>query len=150
VPIRQVFALGRFPVTCEEHDRFAAATSRMRADDSGWGSGHRPVINVSWQDATAYCEWLSQQTGWRYRLPTEAEWEYAARAGTESRWSFGDEEAGLDSHDWHRAIQGWFSRRLLRAAAWPRIAERPPATAREANSARRPTGSSPEKRTLAG
>jgi formylglycine-generating enzyme required for sulfatase activity len=106
VSIPQVFALGRFPVTFEEYDRFAAATWRRKPPDQGLGRGRRPVVNVSWQDAAAYCDWLSQQTGRRYRLPTEAEWEYAARAGTESRWSFGDEEADLDTHGWYRANSG--------------------------------------------
>ena len=63
-------------------DTVARATGRKRPDDNGWGRGTRPVVNVSWEDANAYTAWLSKQTGHRYRLPTEAEWEYAARGGT--------------------------------------------------------------------
>ena len=58
--------------------------------DAGWGRGNRPVINVSWNDAQAYAEWLSRKTGERYRLLSEAEWEYVARAGTSTRFSWGD------------------------------------------------------------
>jgi formylglycine-generating enzyme required for sulfatase activity len=84
------FAMGRFEVTFAEYDKFAEATGRNKPDDWGWGRDNRPVINVSWYDATAYAEWLSQQTGQKYRLPTEAEWEYAARAGTETKYWWGN------------------------------------------------------------
>lgn len=60
-------------------------------DDNGWGRADRPVIDVSWNDAQQYIGWLNQQTGKEYRLPTEAEWEYAARAGSTHKYSWGNE-----------------------------------------------------------
>jgi formylglycine-generating enzyme required for sulfatase activity len=76
------FELGKYEVTFEEYDLFAAATGRDKPNDQGWERGDRPVINVSWKDAVAYAAWLSEVSGKPYRLPSEAEWEYAARAGT--------------------------------------------------------------------
>ena len=87
------FSIGRYEVTFTEYDRFAAATGRSRPDDSGWGRGRRPVINVSWYDAMEYARWLSGETGRRYRLPTEAEWEYAARAGTHTSRYWGNDSS---------------------------------------------------------
>ncbi len=83
------FAISRAEVTFADYDRFARATDRRLPDDKGWGRGDRPVVNVSWEDAVAYTRWLSTQTGALYRLPTEAEWEYAARAGTRSFFWWG-------------------------------------------------------------
>lgn len=83
------FGIGKYEVTFEEYDHFAKASDRKLPRDRGWGRGRRPVINVSWIDAVSYAEWLSGQTGQRYRLPTEAEWEYAARAGTDTPFSTG-------------------------------------------------------------
>ncbi len=84
------FAMGMYEVTFAEYDKFADATGKSKPDDEGWGRGNRPVINVSWYDAIAYAKWLSNQTGKNYRLPTEAEWEYAARAGTETKYWWGN------------------------------------------------------------
>jgi formylglycine-generating enzyme required for sulfatase activity len=91
VSIAQPFAIGKYEITFDEYDRFARASGRELPPDSAWGRGKRPVINVSWEDAVAYAGWLSERTGKRYRLPTEAEWEYAARAGTQTRYWWGDE-----------------------------------------------------------
>ena len=94
-PVHEVevasFALGVYEVTFEEYERFVSATRRDRPNDWGWGRGGRPVINVSWEDAQAYAAWLSDETGEDYRLPSESEWEYAARAGTTTRYSWGQD-----------------------------------------------------------
>jgi len=83
--------IGRYPITFEDYARFSSSISRRLPNDQGWGRGRQPVINVSWDDAVEYAKWLSEQTGKRYRLPTEAEGEYAARAGTETDYWWGNE-----------------------------------------------------------
>ena len=98
VMIGRRFAIGRYPVTFAEYDHFCAVTKREKPLDQGWDRGRRPVINVNWRDAVAYCEWLSHETGKSYRLPTEAEWEYACRAGTTTRYECGDEISVRDAN----------------------------------------------------
>lgn len=103
LPVREVgipraLAVGVHEVTFEAYDRFAAETGRVRPGDERWGRGRHPAINVSWDEARAYLAWLSDETGERYRLPTEAEWEYFARAGSETPWFFGTDPKALCTH----------------------------------------------------
>lgn len=85
------FAISEMPVTFADYQLFVKATGAKMPDDRGWGGGRHPVINVTWQDANAYTEWLSEQTGSSYRLPSEREWEYAAKAGTLTDYWWGKE-----------------------------------------------------------
>ncbi len=84
ITIRRAFAVGKTEVTFTQWDACVAdgGCRGHRAADYGWGRGERPVIGVSWLDAQAYVQWLGRKTGHQYRLLSEAEWEYAARAGT--------------------------------------------------------------------
>jgi formylglycine-generating enzyme required for sulfatase activity len=98
VTIGRRFALGKYPVTFAEYDAFCSGIGRPPPDDRGWGRGRRPVIMVSWHDAQAYCEWLFKETGKPYRLPSEAEWEYACRAGTTTPYSCADTITDTDAN----------------------------------------------------
>jgi formylglycine-generating enzyme required for sulfatase activity len=89
VTFRKPFLIGKYEVTFDEYDVFARLTRHLLPSDENWGRRRRPVINVSWEDAVAYAGWLSEQTGKRYRLPTEAEWEHAVRAGTQTAYWWG-------------------------------------------------------------
>ena len=91
VVIAQPIAVGRFAVTFEEWDACVddRGCNGYRPADQDWGRGSRPVINVNWNDAKAYVAWLSQKTGKKYRLLSEAEWEYIARAGTTTSFWWG-------------------------------------------------------------
>ena len=93
VRIGRPFAVGVYEVTFGEWDACVSGggCGGYRPDDKGWGRGNRPVIEVSWHDAKTYVGWLWRKTGEEYRLLSEAEWEYVARAGTGTRYWWGDE-----------------------------------------------------------
>ncbi|WP_231757180.1 bifunctional serine/threonine-protein kinase/formylglycine-generating enzyme family protein [Microbulbifer elongatus] len=93
ITIRRPYAIGVHEVTFNDYDRYAKASGQGLPGDQGWGRGTRPVINVSWQEAQEYAQWLSEQTGHRYRLASEAEWEYAARADSDTPFWWGDSSA---------------------------------------------------------
>ena len=98
LPVREVrivraFAIGRYEVTFAQWDACVAdgGCGGYHPPDRRWGRENRPVVNVNWHDAQAYATWLSGKTGQAYRLPSEAEWEYAARAGASTAYSWGDD-----------------------------------------------------------
>lgn len=117
ITISRPFAVSKYEITWEEWERCVAkqgcqdnsrqgysATSDLGwRGDAGYGRGRRPVVNVSWDDAEAYVNWLSAETGKTYRLLSEAEWEYAARAGSTGRFSWGDAEPTCDAGRENRA-----------------------------------------------
>ena len=91
VTISEAFGVGVHEVTFDEWDACVSAggCGGYRPDDEGWGRGRRPVINVSWEDAQRFVEWLREETGEPYRLLSEAEWEYVARGGTSTPFHTG-------------------------------------------------------------
>jgi formylglycine-generating enzyme required for sulfatase activity len=119
VTIENDFYIGKYPVTIAEYMHFVKDTKSHypqwleESSDyhikTGTNNYYKkmnltdnvPIIGVSWHDATAYCKWLSKKTGENYRLPTEKEWEYSCRAGTTTKWSFGDDEKELKDYAWY-------------------------------------------------
>jgi formylglycine-generating enzyme required for sulfatase activity len=109
VTIARPFAVGKFEVTFTEWEACVSdggCTSNTRPSDNGWGRGRRPVINGSWHHAKDYAAWLSRKTGKSYRLLSEAEWEYAARAGTTTRYAYGDTISKSQAQYWEGK---WYS-----------------------------------------
>ena len=111
VTINQAFKLAKHEVTIKEYSRYAHDTKQLPPGDLGHGAGldaaqkmHLPVVNVTWQDAVDYAAWLSGKTGKHFRLPTEAEWEYAARAGTITRRYWGDDAEHQQACDYANGL----------------------------------------------
>lgn len=92
------FAMSVNEVTYADYDKFAQATGRRKPSSNGLDRKSHPVSDVSWDDALAYVNWLSKQTGKKYRLPSEAEWEYAARGGTRTSFWWGTQKGSGNAH----------------------------------------------------
>ena len=95
------YYISKYEITFDQYDKFCEDTGRSKPSDNGWGRGNRPVINVSWDEAKAFCDWLSKGTGKKIALPTEAQWEKAARGGNKSK---GYEYSGSNNVD----EVGWY------------------------------------------
>jgi formylglycine-generating enzyme required for sulfatase activity len=144
VTIPSRFAIGRYAVTVAEYRRFVETTghrheggmyvwtgSEWKQDaskswqDPGFAQTDRnPVVGVSWRDAVAYCEWLAKEAGQPYRLPSEAEWEYACRAGTTTPFSFGEtinpEQANYDgNHTYAKGAKGVYRQKTVPVGSLP-------------------------------
>jgi formylglycine-generating enzyme required for sulfatase activity len=107
VTIPSNLAISRTEITFDQWDACAAhgnCSSQISA--GGWGRGTQPVINITWQDAGRYVQWLSDVTGRKYRLLSEAEWEYAAGAGKQTLYFFGNDDSLLDRYSWYETNAG--------------------------------------------
>ena len=111
-PIHKVtlseFYLGKYPITQAQYQAVMGNNpsyfqSRNKAPLSKGGWGDHPLEGVSWNDAQKFCQKLSEMTGKKYRLPSESQWEYACRAGSKTRWCFGDDESQLKDYAWYGA-----------------------------------------------
>jgi formylglycine-generating enzyme required for sulfatase activity len=111
VALGQPFAVGKFEVTFDEWDTCVAhGGCTQKPGDESWGRSKRPVINLSWDDAKQYVAWIAKLTGKPYRLLTEAEWEYAARAGTTTTYSWGN-DIGQGNANCDRCGSQWDNKR---------------------------------------
>ena len=126
VTIPAAFAVGKYEVTFAEWDACVSAggCGGYRPADRGWGRGQRPAINVSWRDAKAYVAWLSDKTGEQYRLLSEAEWEYAARAGTTGPFHFGstistDQANYNGNHTYGSGRKGVYRKKTVPVGSFP-------------------------------
>lgn len=126
VTIPRAFAIGKYEVTFAEWDACVVdgGCNGHQPKDEGWGRGSRPVINVSWDDAEAFVEWLSRKTGKQYRLPSEAEWEYAARAGTTTPFHTGstistDQANFRGTSNYRRRPKGVFRKKTVQVGSFP-------------------------------
>jgi len=126
VTINYPFEVGKYEVTFSEWSQCVAdgGCSGHRPKDGGWGRGRRPVINVSWQDAQNYVKWLRRKTGLNYRLLSEAEWEYIARAGQKGPFSTGHAIGAYDANfngefPYGNGPQGLYRRKTLPVGSFP-------------------------------
>jgi formylglycine-generating enzyme required for sulfatase activity len=113
------FAMGRTEVTFDQYQACVAAKAcRGGQDDHKWGKGKRPVINITWKDASDYARWLTAATGKPYALPSQAQWDHAARAGTATRFWWGD-QAGQGHANCRDCDTRWGGHSTAPVASYP-------------------------------
>ena len=108
------YYISKYEITFSQYDNFCEASGRSKPSDNGWGRGSRPVINVSWHDAKAFCDWMSEKTGINYHLPTEAQWEKAARGDDQRRYPWGN-----DSPTRNRANYNNYNGKTMPVGSYP-------------------------------
>jgi len=106
VVVKKPFAVSKLEVTFDDWDACVAFGDCPQVSDSGWGHGRQPVIHVTWDEAQIYVQWISTVSGRPYRLLSEAEWEYAARGGASTVFSFGDGPSACGEYAWFVANSG--------------------------------------------
>ena len=112
------YAISKHEITFDQYDVFASATGRVFPEDNGWGRGEQPVIFITYKQALAYVDWLSEQTGFTYRLPTVVEWEHAARAGKRSAYWWGP-ELGRNRANCSECGSRWSDERPVAVGTFP-------------------------------
>jgi formylglycine-generating enzyme required for sulfatase activity len=100
------YKISRYEVTFAQYDTFCTETSRNKPNDYGWGRDTRPVVDVSWDDAKAFCDWLSQKTGKNLHLPSEAQWEKAARGTSQGKYPWGNTSPSCDTTNYNSCEGG--------------------------------------------
>jgi formylglycine-generating enzyme required for sulfatase activity len=124
VCVRRDYLIGTHEVTFADYETYALETGAERLSDQGWGRADRPVINVNFQEARDYARWFGQRVGGDCGLPTEAEWEYAARAGTTSAYALpapggGDDIAGRELANCNGCGGQWEGRQTAPVGQFP-------------------------------
>jgi len=114
----QPFLMGRYEVTFEQYATYCSSTGKMIPSDNGWGMKNRPIVNVTWEEAVAFTEWLTEQSGKTFRLPSEAEWEYAAKAGSTTKYPWGD-DIGMNKANCNKCGSQWDGRMTAPVGAFP-------------------------------
>jgi formylglycine-generating enzyme required for sulfatase activity len=118
VKIGSRFAVSQSEITFADWDACESVGGCPHVPDNGWGRGSQPVINVTWQDAKRYAAWFSKMTGRKYRLPSEAEWEYVARAGTQTVYYWGD-DLGVNHTNCNGCGSKWDGKQPSPAKSFP-------------------------------
>ena len=109
------YKISKFEVTFQQYDTYCESENQKKPDDKGWGRGDRPVIYISWYEAKAFCDWLSLKTGKNICLPTEAQWEKAARGTDQRKFPWGNTDPNCDIANYSTCVD-----RTMPVGSYPR------------------------------